>query len=125
MATSTTGTSYNQLQLTAHGLAAALGLAALVGAFAAIATGVSSVVAITLLVAGVAIPWLAWKSLHRSRAAWSFLIAMIAVLGGTTLFGSPKIRNLLGVDLGVALLIPFAKTACVVMLAMLKNDYKD
>jgi hypothetical protein len=117
--------SFNQLQLTAHGLAAAMGVASLVGAFAAFAKGLNPVMAVTLLALGVLLPWLAWGSLHKSRAAWSFLIATVSVFGAVTLFGSPKIRDLLDVDLGVAALIPFAQIGCVVMLSLLSDDYKD
>jgi hypothetical protein len=117
--------SFNQLQLTAHGLAAAMGVAALVGACAAFAKGLNPVMATTLLVVGVYIPWLTWMSLHKSRVAWSFLIATVSVFGAVCLFGSPKIRDLLGVDLGVAAIIPFAQIACVVMLSMLSSDYKE
>jgi hypothetical protein len=120
-----TRASFNQLQLAAHGLAAVMGIAALVGSIAAFSKGLSGVMGTTLLVLGVLVPWLAWRSLHKSRVAWSFLIATVAVFGTVTLFGSPKIRDLLGVDLGIALFIPFVQVACVVMLKLLSDDYKD
>ena len=115
----------NQLQLAAHILAAVMGVASIVGGLAAFAKGLSPVMAMTMLVLGGLMPWLAWKSLHRSRAAWSFLISTTSVYALVTLFGSPKIRTLLGVDLGIAGLIPFAQIACVVMLALIHADYKD
>ena len=120
-----TPTSYNQLQLTAHGLAAVMGLASFVGGIAAFAKGMPPVMAMTMLVVGVLVPWLTWKSLHRSRAAWSFLISTVAVFALVCLFGAPKIRHLLGVDLGVAGLIPFTLIACVVMLGLIHDDYND
>lgn len=117
--------TYNQLQVTGHGLAAVMGLASLVGGIAAFAKGLPPVMAVTMLFVGALLPWLTWKSLHHSRAAWSFLIATVAVFGAVCLFGAPKIRHVLGVDLGVALLIPFVQVACVVMLSMLRDDYRD
>ena len=113
-----------QLQLMGHGLAALLGLAALVGGIAAFATGLPPVMAMTMVVVGILMPWLTWKSLHLSRAAWSFLIATVSVFGIVCLFGAPKIRHLLGVDLGLALVIPAIQTACVIALAKLSGEYK-
>ena len=114
-----------QLQLMGHGLAALMGVASLVGAMAAFAKGMNGVMAMTLLVVGLLIPWLTWKSLHLSRAAWSFLIAIVAVFGLVCLFGAPKIRHLLGIDLGFALVIPALQAACVIALAKLGSEYQN
>jgi hypothetical protein len=114
-----------QLQITGHGLAALMGVASLVGGFASLAKDLPPVMGVTMLVVGVLLPWLVWKSLHLSRAAWSFLIATVAVFGVVCLFGAPKIRNLLGIDLGLALIIPAIQTACVIALAKLHGDYRE
>lgn len=107
-----------------HGLAIAIGLANLSGGIAAFASGQPAVLALTLLIAGLLIPVLVLQSLAHSRPAWAFLIALVAVFGGTTLFGAPKISHLLGIGLGYALLIPAVKTACVISLAMVRDEYQ-
>jgi hypothetical protein len=114
-----------QLQLMGHGLAVLMGIAALVGGIAAFAKGMQPVMGVTLLVLGGLIPWLTWKSLHLSRPAWSFLIAIVGVIGLVCLFGAPKIRHLLGVDLGFALIIPSLQLACVIALAKLGSEYQN
>jgi hypothetical protein len=114
-----------QLQVTGFGLALLMALFALIGGIAALADGLPPVMGITMLFLGVLMPWLTWKSVHRSRAAWSFLIAVVAVFGVVCLFGAPKIRHLLGIDLGLALIIPAVQTACVIALAKLAGEYRD
>jgi hypothetical protein len=113
-----------QLQVMGHGLAALMGVASLVGGMP-FAKGMNPVMATTMLFIGGLIPWLTWKSLHFSRAAWSFLIAIVAVFGLVCLFGAPKIRHLLGVDLGFALIIPSLQLACVIALAKLGSEYQN
>ena len=113
------------LQLMGHGLAVLMGVAALVGGIAAFAKGMQPVMGVTLLVLGGLIPWLTWKSLHLSRPAWSFLIAIVGVIGLVCLFGAPKIRHLLGVDLGFAMIIPCLQLACVIALAKLGSEYQN
>ena len=117
--------SVKQLQLMGHGLAVLMGVAALVGGIAAFAKGMQPVMGVTLLVLGGLIPWLTWKSLHLSRPAWSFLIAIVGVIGLVCLFGAPKIRHLLGVDLGFAMIIPCLQLACVIALAKLGSEYQN
>lgn len=114
-----------QLRVMGHGLALVMALFALIGGFAALADGLPPVMGVTMLFVGGLMPWLTWKSLHHSRPAWSFLIAVVAVFGIVCLFGAPKIRNLLGIDLGFALVIPAIQTACVIALAKLGGDYQS
>jgi hypothetical protein len=114
-----------QLQVMGHGLALLMGIASLVGGIASLAKGLPPVMGVTMLVVGGLIPWLTYKSLHLSRPAWSFLIAMVAVFGIVCLFGAPKIRHLLGVDLGLALIIPCLQLACVIALAKLGREYQN
>ena len=59
-----------------HAIPAALGLLSLVAAFYAWRTNIQITLAISLLFAGVMLPFLAWHSLQRSRAAWAFLVAL-------------------------------------------------
>lgn len=114
-----------QLTIMGHGLAVLLGVASLVAAIAAFAKHLPPVMAVTLLVIGFLIPWLTWRSLKMSRVAWSFLIATVAVLGNVCLFGAPKIRSLLGIDLGFALIIPAIQAWCVIALAKLHREYQS
>jgi predicted RND superfamily exporter protein len=117
--------SVKQLQIMGPGLAALMGVAALVGGIAAFAKDMPPVMAMTMVVLGLLLPWLTWKSLHHSRAAWSFLVATVAVFGVVCLFGAPKIRHLLGIDLGFALVIPAIQAACVIALAKLSGEYRE
>ena len=114
-----------QLQLMGHGLAVLMGIAALVGGIAAFAKGMQPVMGVTLLALGGLIPWLTWKSLHLSRPAWSFLMSIVGVIGLVCLFGAPKIRHVLGIDLGFALIIPSLQLACVIALAKLGSEYQN
>jgi hypothetical protein len=111
--------------LIGHVLAAMIALASLVGGIAALAKGMPPVMGLTMLVVGGALVPLVWKSLHRSRAAWSFLVAIVTVLGIVTLFGAPKIRTVLGIDLGFAMIIPVIMIGCVVALAQVAREYRD
>jgi hypothetical protein len=114
-----------QLQVMGHGLAALMGIASLIGGIVALGKGLPPVMGVTMLFIGGLVPWLTWKSLHLSRPAWSFLIAIVAVFGLVCLFGAPKIRHLLGVDLGFALIIPSIQLACVIALAKLGGEYQN
>jgi hypothetical protein len=121
--TSTPSASTNE-RLFGHGVAVLLGLLSLVGGVASLAKGLPPVMGVTMLVVGVIVPVLVWKSWGYSRAAWSFLIATIAVFAGVMLFGAPKIANVLGIDMVWALVFPAVEIACVVALASLRRDYR-
>ena len=110
----------------AHGIAALAGLAALIASVAAFNKGITVVFPTTLAVLGVLFPVLVWKSVHeRSRAAWSFLLALCAVLGLVLVLGSTKIRGALDIGLWTALIIPGLLTVATFGLAMLRADYRD
>jgi hypothetical protein len=108
-----------------HGYAGMLGLASLVGGVQALRADLPPVMGVTLLVLGVLQPTLAWLSWQRSRASWAFLIAIVAVFGVVTLFGAPKIRSLLDINLWYAFLLPAQQFVCVAALAMLRDDYRE
>jgi hypothetical protein len=112
-------------RLIGHGLAAAMGVASFVGSMFVFAKGMQPVMGVTMLGIGVLVPWLVWKSLHHSRAAWSFLVAVVAVFGAVTFFGAPKIRNLMDIGLWNALIIPGLQIVCVIALSMLRREYRD
>lgn len=108
-----------------HGLAVLIGIAAIVGGIASFVKDLQPVVAITLLVVGVVMPTLAYHSIHRRRVPWAFTIAFASVFGCVTLFGAPKVRTLLGINMWYALIIPGVQIICVVALSMLRDEYRD
>ena len=108
-----------------HGLAVLLGLAALIAGVEAFSHDMPNTMGATLLVVGTLMPVLAWYTWRRSRAAWSYLIALLAVLAAVFFFGAPKVRTVLGVSLWVALIVPALQITAVVALAMLRHDYRD
>ena len=96
------------LGLAGHGLAAVLGILALVAAVFSFRAGIQITLTVALAVSGVLLPSLAWLSANRSRAAWSFLLSLSVVLSIMTLFGAPKVRTLVGIPMMVALVVPLA-----------------
>ena len=112
-------------RLVGHALAAAAGLAALAAAFPALSRGYPGVVGVTLIVVGVIIPLVVWRSFVRSRAAWSFLIALCATLGVITLFAAPKLRALFDVSLWTSMIVPGLFGVATVALSMLGEQYKE
>ncbi len=108
-----------------HGIPTATGLTAIVAAFGAWTHGLQPTLAVALVLVGLLLPALAWLSLHKSRAAWSMLLAMCAVLGLMLMFGAPKVRGLLGVGLWTALIVPGLLAVAAVALAMVHRDYTE
>lgn len=109
----------------AHGILAVMGLLAIVAAFAAWRADVTTTLVVALVLIGVALPILAWFSLMRSRAAWSFLISVGSVLCIMTAFGAPKVRSLVGVSMGLALIIPALIVIAIFGLSVQVHRYKD
>jgi len=107
-----------------HALASLLGMASLAASIASFDKGLPPVMSVTLFLVGTLMLALAWGSWQRSRAAWAFLIALVAVFGGVDFFGAPKVRGLLGVGLWTAMIIPSIKVVTVVALASLRRDYQ-
>lgn len=111
-------------RLIGHLLAAAMALSALVGGVAALGKGMPPVMGSTMLLVGIITIPLVYLSLQHSRAAWSFLIAMVAVFGGVDFFGAPKVRTLLGVGLWTAMILPSLQVVTVIALSSLRRDYQ-
>ena len=59
---------------------------------------------LALLMAGPLLGALCWKALHRSRVAWSFAVALSGTAALVCLFSAPKIRDALGLSIGMAIL---------------------
>jgi hypothetical protein len=107
-----------------HFIPAALGVLSLVASAFSFEKGIQPTLGVSLLVAGLLLPALAWLSLTRSRGGWSFLISACVVLGIMTLFGAPKVRTLAGVNIGVALIIPVLFAMSTFFLSMQDHRYK-
>ncbi len=112
-------------RLVAHVLPLLVSLAAFVAAALGYSKGLHVVLPVTLLAVGVLLPLLTWKSYERSRAGWSFLAGMIATLAVVMLFGSTKIRNISGIGLWYAMVIPGLLGVGTAALAMIRRQYRD
>jgi MFS family permease len=108
-----------------HAIGFIAGIASLVAGFAAFGSTIPGVVAVTLLITGLVIPVLSWRSLQHSRPAWAFLIAILAVLATVTFFGAPKMRHVLGIGLWYALIIPAIEVVGVIALSMVRSEYRE
>jgi len=108
-----------------HVLAGLFAIAGLVGGVAAFMHDLTPVLPASLIVGGAVMALLVWKSLMKSRSAWSFLIGMTSVLSAVMLFGSTKLRGVLDVQLYIALIIPGLLAVATTALAMTRDDYKD
>src|SRR5687767_3237988 len=112
-------------RLIGHVLAGSAAIAMLVGGIAVLASAMPPVLGLTMVTVGIILPVLIWRSLLSSRAAWLFLIALVAVIGTVTFFGAPKIRTILGIGIWYALIIPALSIVCVIALSMLRREYRD
>ncbi|MDB4959886.1 MAG: hypothetical protein JWO36_7455 [Myxococcales bacterium] len=112
-------------RLVGHALAAIVAVCSLVAGVAALNAGLPNVMGMTLLVLGVVVPLLVWQSLLHSRAAWSFLIAIMAVFATVDFFGAPKVRGLLGIGLWTALIVPGLQIVSAIALAMIRSEYRE
>lgn len=65
-----------------------------------------------------------WLSLRRVRVAWAFATSLSGTAAIAFLFGAPKIRNALEVELGIALLPALVAAAACIMLALAAPDMK-
>ena len=102
-----------------------LGAAHLVAGVVAFSHEAPAVLGTTLLVSGILMPVLAWFSLHGSRPAWAFLIAICGVFAVIELFGAPKVRGALDVGLWVTMILPGLNTVAVAALVALRGEYVE
>lgn len=108
-----------------HVLAGLFALAGIVGGVAALSKQMTPVLPASLMLGGIVMALLVWKSLMKSRGAWAFLIGMTSTLAAVMLFGSTKLRGVLDVQLYIALIIPGMLAVATVALAMVRDDYKE
>ena len=108
-----------------HLIGAVAGVASLGGGIEALMHGMPSVLGVTMLIIGGALIALTQFSFSSySRIAWSFLNAIMVVMALVTLFGSPKVRNILHIPLGMAMGIPIVLALGVIALSMVGADYR-
>jgi hypothetical protein len=112
-------------RLVGHAIPTLVGVGTLVAAGAAYMKDLPMVLPITLLLLGVFMPVLAWKSLQRVRGAWAFLLAICMVFATCLFFGAPKVRGLLHVNLWTALIIPGILVVASISLNLISDDYKE
>jgi hypothetical protein len=113
-------------RLVGHLLPAVLGACNLVGGIAAVFSHLPGVLGVTLLVAGVLMPVLAWSSYkEHARASWAFLGGMCGVFALVSLFGAPKLRGILDVSLWTTMIFPGLYVVAAVTLYVVRADYVD
>ena len=76
-------------------------------------------------VVGLLLPLLVWKSYEKNRAGWAFLSGMVAILAVVMLFGSTKVRNVVGIGLWYAMIVPGLLAVGTAALAMIRRSYRD
>jgi hypothetical protein len=114
------------IRTAAHAIAALGGVLEFAGGVAALKAGLPPELTIMLLFLGTLTGVLVWQSLvKRSRAAWSFVTVICAVMSLCTLFGSAKIRHMLDMSFAMVLLFPFLYAFGCVMLGVLGRDYRE
>ncbi len=106
-----------------HGLAATLGITLFGLGFAAMKHGMTPVLCATLLILGMLLPVLAYYAWFGSRAAWSFLISICAVVGLCLFFGAPKVRGQLGIGLWTAMIFPGLFVIATVALIAIRRQF--
>jgi hypothetical protein len=79
---------------------------------------------VALCLFGALLAALGWFALKRVRAAWAFATSLSGTTALAFLFSAPKIRDALGVELGVALLPSMIGAAACIMLALAAPDVK-
>lgn len=114
-----------QVAIAGHGLAVIVGAASFVAGIVALVKGLPGVMGVTMVIVGLMLPALAHFSWRFSRAAWATMISTLCVFAAVTLFGSPKIANTIHIELGIALLIPIVQVAAVILLAKIRDEYRD
>lgn len=111
-------------RLTGHLLALLLGALHLLAGVAAFWHELR-VLGMTLIVAGLLMPVLAWYSYRRSRPAWAFLVAICGVFAVAEFFGAPKIRDAADVGLWIAMILPGLNVVAASALVTIRGEYVE
>jgi hypothetical protein len=110
-------------RVVAHSIAAVAALLSLVAAPYAMHYGLA--LGFALLVVAGTFAALIRLSLRRSRAAWSYLAALCAVFCLVLMFGAPKIRNLVGIGMWLAMIAPGLLGVATAALRAIRDDYRE
>ena len=114
------------IRLAGHAAALSGGVLELLAGAGSFKRGLPPELTIMLLFTGTLTVLLTHASfMKRSRAAWSFLTVISGVMALCTLFGSAKIRGVLGIGFGAVLSFPFLFAFAAGMLSTLGLDYKE
>lgn len=109
-----------------HALAAMFGVAALIAGLGSFSGSLPKLLSLVLVTMGVfSLPMALASYTKKSRPAWAFLAAILGVMGVCTLFGAPKIRALLEVNMWIALMVPGLLTVATTALGMVAGDYRE
>ena len=113
-------------RITAHALATVFSLACMLAGFGSLGGGIPILLALVLIAMGAGSLLMTIQSYrHRSRPAWAFLSAILGVIAVCTLFGAPKVRSLIDVNMWIALMIPGLLTVACVAFGMISDDYRE
>jgi hypothetical protein len=77
---------------------------------------------LAMLAAGAAEVLLCWRTLRRSRVAWSFAVALSGTIALACLFGAPKIRDAMEVGIAIAAIPTLLATLATVLMAMVAEE---
>lgn len=77
---------------------------------------------IALILAGGLETVLCWQTLHRSRVAWSFAVALSGTASLVCIFGAPKIASAMGASIAVATIPAVVAVVVTIALAMAAQD---
>jgi hypothetical protein len=119
-------TSMARPRLMGHLLSGLFGGASLLAGLTSFSGSLPPLLSMVLVAMGALALLLTVQSItRRSRPAWAFLCAVLAVMAVCTLFGAPKIHNLLGVNMWVALMVPGLLAVATSALGMVADDYRE
>jgi drug/metabolite transporter (DMT)-like permease len=107
-----------------HAIAVLFGIAGLFAGYESSAHHMPGVMTAVLIVVGVLLPLLAHFSWRHSRVAWAYLCALLGVFGIVTFFGAPKVRDVLGISLPLAMVIPLLMLVGVIALTLCRTEYR-
>jgi hypothetical protein len=108
-----------------HVLPVVLGVGSFGAGCVSFSRGMPGALSAALLVVGGLLPFLAYRSWNRSRAAWAFLIAICSVYAVVLFFGAPTVHRLLGLGLWTTLILPGLNLVAFVSLIQIRANYRD